>query len=193
MSKLLVILLGLLAFGILAYFCINHHKGEFMTASAPAAVTANANVSPNLNANTNANIPANVSTNPLTAATPKAELQVRVEQEIAGKTIEFATGSDRLTDAGKKVLDGLVPIMEKQPDANFEVAGHTDDQGDDAKNLSLSERRAITVKNYLAGKGLKAERFTPKGYGEKNPVADNNTAEGRQKNRRIEFTLKGDK
>jgi OmpA-OmpF porin, OOP family len=119
--------------------------------------------------------------------------QAQINEQIAGKVIEFDSGSDQMTARGKAVLDEIAPIFEKSPDTNFEIGGHTDAQGDDGSNLKLSERRAITVKNYLVGKNLKAERFTAKGYGETQPIADNNTDEGRQRNRRIAFTVKGGK
>jgi OmpA-OmpF porin, OOP family len=119
--------------------------------------------------------------------------QAQINEQIAGKVIEFDSGSDQMTTRGKAVLDELAPIFEKSPDTNFEVGGHTDAQGDDGSNLKLSQRRAVTVKNYLVGKNLKAERFTAKGYGETQPIADNNTDEGRQRNRRIAFTVKGGK
>ncbi len=117
--------------------------------------------------------------------------QAQINEQIAGKVIEFDSGSDQLTTRGKAVLDELAPIFEKSPDTYFEVGGHTDSQGNDAANLQLSDRRAVTVKKYLVGKNLKAERFTTKGFGETQPIADNNTDEGRQKNRRITFTVKG--
>ncbi len=122
----------------------------------------------------------------------QAKAQVAINEQLTGKIVEFETNSDQLTEKGKSVLDELVPIFQGSPATNFEVGGHTDSDGDDAKNLKLSERRAITVKNYLVGKGLATERFTPKGFGETQPKADNTTAEGKQRNRRIEFTVKGE-
>jgi OmpA-OmpF porin, OOP family len=127
-----------------------------------------------------------------TVSADQAKAQVAINEQLTGKIVEFETNSDQLTAKGKAVLDELVPIFQGAPTTNFEVGGHTDSDGDDAKNLKLSARRAVTVKNYLVGKGLAADRFTPKGFGEAQPKADNTTAEGKQRNRRIEFTVKGE-
>ena len=180
MSKILLILAGLLAFALLCYLCITRHVPEFLGAATVPAV----------NTNINRATPAPVSSaTPLT--TTQAATQTQVNTQIAGKIVEFATGSDQLTDKGKAVLDELVPIFKTNADTNFEVGGHTDNKGNAAANLSLSERRAVTVKKYLASKGLAETRFTTKGYGDTQPVASNDTEDGRQKNRRIGFNVTG--
>ena len=120
----------------------------------------------------------------------QAKVQVKLNEAIAGKVIEFATGSDQLTDKGKAVLDELAPILKDSTD-NLQIDGHTDNAGNAAKNLDLSKRRAETVKKYLTSKGLDANRFTTKGYGQEKPIADNSTEEGKQRNRRIEFQVLG--
>ena len=76
-------------------------------------------------------------------------------------------------------------------DAAMKIAidGHTDDVGSEASNIKLSENRANAVKNYLVKKGVDASRITVTGHGESTPIADNKTAAGRQKNRRVELTL----
>jgi OmpA-OmpF porin, OOP family len=125
-----------------------------------------------------------------TLSDDQTKVQVKLNEAIAGKTVEFATGSDQLTDKGKAVLDELAPILKDSTD-NLEVGGHTDNAGNAAKNLDLSKRRAETVKKYLAGKGLDVNRFTTKGYGQEKPIADNATDEGKQRNRRIEFQVLG--
>lgn len=126
-----------------------------------------------------------------TITAEQAATQAQVNEQISGKVVEFNTGSDQLSPRGKAVLDELVPILQTNPNANFEIGGHTDDQGNDAANQKLSERRSVTVKNYLVSKSLAETRFTTKGYGELQPIADNKTDEGRQKNRRIGFTVTG--
>jgi outer membrane protein OmpA-like peptidoglycan-associated protein len=95
----------------------------------------------------------------------------------------FATGSARLSPDMAKVLGAVVPCI-KGP---YEVGGHTDNVGDDAPNQVLSERRAKAVAGFLAGKGVDAKLLSSKGYGETAPMADNGSAEGCAKNRRIEF------
>ena len=120
----------------------------------------------------------------------QAKVQVKLNEALAGKIVEFATNSDQLTDKGKAVLDELAPIIKDSTD-NLEIGGHTDNAGKPASNLSLSQRRAETVKKYLVGKGLDANRFTTKGYGQEKPIADNNTEESKQRNRRIGFQVTG--
>ena len=95
----------------------------------------------------------------------------------------FATGSAQLSPSMAKVLGAVVPCI-KGP---YEVGGHTDNVGGDAPNQALSERRAKAVAGFLASKGVDAKLLSAKGYGESAPTADNATAEGRAKNRRIEF------
>jgi outer membrane protein OmpA-like peptidoglycan-associated protein len=72
---------------------------------------------------------------------------------------------------------------------NVEIAGHTDDVGSEEDNQQLSERRALSVKTYLESQGVSAERISAVGYGESHPVADNDTEEGRARNRRTTFRL----
>lgn len=122
----------------------------------------------------------------------QAKTQAKLNEAIAGKIVEFESGKDVLTDKGKAVLDELAPIFKGTTD-KMEVGGHTDSDGNDASNMNLSQRRAETVKKYLADKGLDAARFTTKGYGETKPIADNKTPEGKQRNRRIEFQVMGGK
>lgn len=122
----------------------------------------------------------------------QASVQIKLNEAIAGKVVEFETGSDQLTEKGKTVLDALAPILKDSTD-NLEVAGNTDNQGNAAKNMDLSKRRAETVKKYLIGKSLDGNRFTTKGYGQEKPIADNNTEDGRRRNRRIDFQVLGGK
>lgn len=188
MSKLLVLLLGLLAFALLCYFCITKHLPELMASTSVPAANADRTVVANTNINTNLN----TNTNAPKLTSEQVVTQGKINDKIAGKIIEFNTGSDQLTAKGKAVLDELAPIFKEYPNDRIEVGGHSDSQGDDAKNLQLSDRRANAVKTYLVTKGLEISRFTAVGYGETQPIADNNTADGRQKNRRIAFTVKGD-
>ena len=74
---------------------------------------------------------------------------------------------------------------------NVEISGHTDNTGSAQLNASLSQDRAQAVVNYLKGKGIAANRMNAKGFGSSRPVATNNTADGRQQNRRTEFEIKG--
>ena len=79
--------------------------------------------------------------------------------------------------------------MKENPAYNIEINGHTDNQGDAAKNLVLSQKRSDAVKAYLVSKGIATERLSAKGFGQTMPVADNATAAGKAKNRRVEFKV----
>ncbi len=112
-------------------------------------------------------------------------LQAALDKNLRGKLIEFASGSDRLTPRGQAVLDELAEVL-RQSDGRVELSGHTDSQGADQMNLDLSRRRSAAAAAYLVTKGFQADRFTTVGFGESRPIADNETAEGRQRNRRTE-------
>ena len=138
-------------------------------------------------------------TNALTVAGQKAlsdeqvKVQSKLDEQLSGKIVEFATNSDQLTDKGKAVLDELTPILKDSKD-NLEIGGHTDNAGKPASNLSLSQRRADTVKKYLVGKGLDANRFTTKGYGQEKPIVGtvaSQTKDEQARNRRIGFQVTG--
>lgn len=105
------------------------------------------------------------------------------------KAINFETGSNKLTQTSFDLLDKMADILIENPNMVVEVAGHTDNVGDDQKNLELSQKRAEEVMNYLLAKGAKAKQMKAIGYGETKPVADNETPEGRLQNRRVMFTV----
>ena len=103
--------------------------------------------------------------------------------------IQFEAGKDVIKKTSYPILDMIADIMKLNPAYSLEINGHSDSQGDDYKNLVLSQQRADAVKLYLVGKGINEDRMTSKGYGETMPVADNSTAAGRAKNRRVEFKV----
>jgi len=103
--------------------------------------------------------------------------------------ILFETGKDVIRPSSFPILNDVVKIMKENPEFNLKINGHTDNVGDDAKNLDLSQRRADAVKKYLADNGVDTARMTSEGFGETVPVADNNTAAGKTKNRRVEFKV----
>ena len=102
------------------------------------------------------------------------------------KDVKFNTGKYSLKPESFKALNDLVEILKIKTTMKIEVAGHTDDVGDDDANMTLSQKRAEAVRNYLIKKGIDATRLKAKGYGETQPIAHNTTAEGRQQNRRTE-------
>jgi OOP family OmpA-OmpF porin len=111
--------------------------------------------------------------------------------ELLGKgNIRFESARASIDLDSRGLLDRLVEIAMRCPNANIEVAGHTDSDGQDAANLTLSEKRAQAVVDYLEKAGLPASRFTALGYGSTQPVAGNNTDEGKSQNRRIEFLVR---
>jgi outer membrane protein OmpA-like peptidoglycan-associated protein len=101
----------------------------------------------------------------------------------------FNTGSANLRGEAYPVLLHAAQVLLLNPELNVEIQGHTDNVGSERTNQRLSEKRALTVKNYLVGKGVSASRLKTVGYGEKNPIASNRTADGRAMNRRIEFKV----
>ncbi|MEL7187812.1 MAG: OmpA family protein [Pseudomonadota bacterium] len=103
--------------------------------------------------------------------------------------VNFETNSDRLLPGAERELADAVATMRKHPDLRVEVAGHTDSAGNADYNQGLSERRASTVRDYLINTGADADKLTARGYGEADPVASNDSAEGRARNRRVELRI----
>ncbi len=106
------------------------------------------------------------------------------------KTILFDTGKSTFKKQAVEVLKAMTAIFKEYPQADFVIAGHTDSVGSDKSNQLLSEKRATAVRDYLISNGINADRLTTVGFGESKPVDTNNTATGRQNNRRTEVTLK---
>ncbi len=112
--------------------------------------------------------------------------EVKKITEIASK-IFFETGSAKLKAVSLGQLDALVDILKKYEGANLTIEGHTDNVGDDAYNMTLSQKRTESVKEYLMSKGILESRLTAQGFGETKPIADNKTNTGRAQNRRVEL------
>jgi len=109
---------------------------------------------------------------------------------ITLKGVYFATNSADLTAASTATLNHAVAALNKRSGISVEVAAHTDSRGKDTYNMALSSRRAKSVLNYLVSHGIAASRLSSHGYGETQPVADNGTAAGRAKNRRVELRIR---
>ena len=101
----------------------------------------------------------------------------------------FAVNSAELRPGLATELDRVAYVLASYPQTTLNVAGHTDDTGSDAYNLTLSQKRADSVKAALVQRGVAASRIQTMGYGESYPVADNSTDYGRQQNRRVEITI----
>ncbi|MCK6586560.1 MAG: OmpA family protein, partial [Polyangiaceae bacterium] len=115
------------------------------------------------------------------------ESEIKILQKV-----EFATGSDKITGAVSfAVLDAVTSVLRIRPEIMLvEVAGHTDNVGNEKQNIDLSQKRADAVVAYLTTKGgIDKARLQGKGYGPSKPIADNKTNLGRQKNRRVEFVI----
>jgi len=119
----------------------------------------------------------------------------KVERVGEGIKITFSSGilfdvdKSNLKDPYKGELSQLAAILNKYDDTNIMLAGHTDATGSDEYNLELSRRRAGSVASYLATQNVNRARFTTEGYGKTDPIASNETAEGRSQNRRVEVAI----
>lgn len=118
-----------------------------------------------------------------------------VRREGEGIVIVFKEkvlfGFDRsdINSSAETSLNKLANILQKYPDTNIEIIGHTDSKGTDSYNQDLSERRASSVASYLRNKEISSSRLSTKGMGESDPIATNDTDEGRMQNRRVEFVI----
>ncbi|NGY07013.1 OmpA family protein [Solimonas terrae] len=114
-----------------------------------------------------------------------------VGDSIVLRGVNFEYDQAKLTVNAQTILDGVADALTAAPGIAVEVDGHTDSRGSDAYNQALSERRAQSVMQYLADHGVAADRMSAKGFGETQPVADNDTEDGRELNRRVELKIVG--
>jgi outer membrane protein OmpA-like peptidoglycan-associated protein len=127
-----------------------------------------------------------------------------IKQTVPGATVErqgegivvkfdsgilFDTDKAELKPAAKTNLQSLATSLQNNPQTNILIVGHTDNTGSDAHNLDLSVQRAAAVKSYITANSVAASRLTIQGKGEAEPIADNNTVEGRAQNRRVELAI----
>jgi len=122
---------------------------------------------------------------------PDAKVQ-RVEEGIVvefNSKVLFGFDQSSLTDASRNTLNNLITILNKYPETNLEVQGHTDNTGAASYNMTLSVKRATSVADYLKANGISSSRLTVKGFGLTTPKYDNSTEEGRAQNRRVEFLI----
>ena len=108
---------------------------------------------------------------------------------LGENAVRFDTSKSTLTATAKANLDKLVPVFNQYPDTNIQIFGYTDSTGSAEFNLRLSDQRAISVEKYLESKGLNMSRFKMVGMGIADPIATNETPEGRSQNRRVEFAI----
>jgi outer membrane protein OmpA-like peptidoglycan-associated protein len=105
------------------------------------------------------------------------------------KNVQFESNSSELTAGSSESLDKVVNAMNEYDQLRIEIQAHTDSMGEASYNLSLSEKRANSVRDYLVAKGVAANRMEVKGLGETQPIADNSTRDGRATNRRVELKV----
>jgi len=117
--------------------------------------------------------------------------QTVLDKTLSNRVVEFESGSATLTPVGQKILDEMAAAIKQIGTPKVQVIGHTDSSGNRLANIGLSLARANTVRAYLIDKGIPAESLSAVGSGPDHPVNSNDTAEGRAKNRRIEFRLAG--
>jgi outer membrane protein OmpA-like peptidoglycan-associated protein len=120
---------------------------------------------------------------------PVIEKEVEEILKSAFNDLEFENGKDIIKLESFSSLDELAEVLKKKSSWGLQLAGHTDNVGDEQKNLILSKKRAEAVKNYLVSKGIDISRISTLYFGETMPIASNDTPEGRQKNRRVEMKI----
>ena len=114
---------------------------------------------------------------------------VEVGAKVILKNIYFETGKATLKSESYSTLDNVIKLLQNNPTLRIEISGHTDNIGSLRTNMKLSSDRAKSVVNYLVQHGIAQSRLEYKGYGFSQPIAPNTTAEGRAKNRRVEFKV----
>jgi OOP family OmpA-OmpF porin len=133
---------------------------------------------------------ADISVKPASAPVDGTVCQQLFSGLLAKGKIRFDSGRATIDPDSAGLLDRLIETALRCPSANIEIAGHTDADGEDGFNQALSEKRAQAVTDFLVKAGLAAERFTAMGYGSTQPVASNDTDEGKAQNRRIDFVVR---
>ena len=108
---------------------------------------------------------------------------------VAPENITFDTNSSIIKPKFEDLLDKVAEVLQKYPDSDIIVSGHTDSTGNDSINEPLSRNRASSVSSYLISKGVKSSRITSVGYGSRQPIASNSTEAGRAQNRRVEIKV----
>jgi outer membrane protein OmpA-like peptidoglycan-associated protein len=116
--------------------------------------------------------------------TPDNQLKLNIPSDIS-----FDTGKSDIKSNFQPILDQFANGLRSNPNAEVKIIGHTDSQGSDSVNDPLSVQRAASTRSYLASRGANANNISIDGRGEKEPIADNNTTDGRAKNRRVEIFM----
>jgi OmpA-OmpF porin, OOP family len=186
----LLLLLGLIA--LLAYF-MGRREPEPTAAPATAPIVAGADLGAfmdrNLPNGVTLHIPANGVENKLLAFIEDKGKPVSPTTWFSFDRLEFETNASTLKPSSQEQVRNIAEIMKAYPQVTVKFGGYTDNTGSPDKNLQLSRERASSAMNQVAALGVDASRLTAEGYGEQNPIADNATDEGRQRNRRVDINV----
>ena len=120
---------------------------------------------------------------------PEITVKDKETLNIAMRALEFDTGRATIKSSSYSVMIQIADIMNRYPDYNLSISGHTDNIGKESTNQKLSEQRAKACYNFLVKNGIKSNRLSSQGFGESRPIADNTLLKGRSLNRRVEFNL----
>lgn len=122
---------------------------------------------------------------------PQKRVEVRDNKIVINEKVQFEFNSAKILPVSHSLLDEVAKVIKENPQIKkIEVEGHASDEGSDDYNLKLSDKRANSVMKYLTSKaGIAKDMLTAKGYGESRPIASNDTEDGKEKNRRVEFTI----
>lgn len=124
---------------------------------------------------------------------PQKRVEVRDNKIVINEKIQFELDSAKILEVSHSLLNEVADVIKKNPQIKtILIEGHASSEGSDSHNLTLSDKRAKAVMNYLIGKaGIDKRMLKAKGYGETRPIASNDTEDGREQNRRVEFTITG--
>ena len=129
-------------------------------------------------------------TEPETVVVEEAAVIVtKTQTEIFSQGNTFATNSTELSEEGKTAVEPIVEVLQTYPQSTVNIVGHTDSTGAAEYNMMISKKRGAAVAAYIEEQGIEAHRISASGEGEENPIASNDTAEGRAQNRRVEATI----
>lgn len=124
------------------------------------------------------------------AAPPMPQLVLTTDEILLPEDVHFDFDKATIRPESRPLLDAVVEVLQRHPELEIEVRGHTDAIGSRAYNRGLSRRRAAAVRGYLVDRGVEADRLTSKGFGERRPIADNDDPTGRLQNRRVAFIVR---
>ncbi|CDU03437.1 outer membrane protein OmpA [Vibrio coralliirubri] len=161
---------------------VSYNFGTGNTTASAAAATASAAVT---------QAPSEPITEPAVVAEEKTTVVVTKAQTESYSQEMFATNSTELSTDGKIALMPLVEVLKAHPQSTVQVVGHTDSTGAAEYNMMISKKRAAAVAAYIEEQGIEADRISASGEGEENPIASNDTEEGRAQNRRVDATIPG--